>query len=136
MSADLINACMRQLMADVRRQICPARSTAREHIAESRQKRAQDALQRWRKAGRMPPFSGRSRQPRGGDNAVCIFLNLFWADKATVRHEPEGMHACADAAHGKPDKFIHFNFPSCRSRNQHDSRGWGSVKAIPATVTA
>src|SRR3546814_8071490 len=60
-----INAAMCALMREVRLLLSPAQSTAREHIAESRQERAKAALRQWRKAGRMPPFSGR-RQPRKG----------------------------------------------------------------------
>src|SRR3546814_7045499 len=61
-----INAAMCALMREVRLLLSPAQSTAREHIAESRQERAKAALRQWRKAGRMPPFSGR-RQPRKAD---------------------------------------------------------------------
>src|SRR3546814_4091179 len=48
-----INAAMCALMREVRLLLSPAQSTAREHIAESRQERAKAALRQWRKAGRM-----------------------------------------------------------------------------------
>src|SRR3546814_7823023 len=52
-----INAAMCALMREVRLLLSPAQSTAREHIAESRQERAKAALRQWRKSGRMPPRS-------------------------------------------------------------------------------
>src|SRR3546814_16972911 len=66
-----INAAMCSLMREVRLLLSPAQSTAREHIAESRQERAKASLRPWRKAGRLPHFSGR-RQHRKGDRKSVV----------------------------------------------------------------
>src|SRR3546814_21002914 len=70
-----INAAMCALMREVRLLLSPAQSTAREHIAESRQERAKAALRQWRKAGRMPPFSGDRKGVVSG-RSVSVRLDL------------------------------------------------------------
>src|SRR3546814_269139 len=58
-----------------------------------------------------------------GSDALCILLNFLWADKATVRHEPQRINASGNAHKRERGDFVHSISLSCRSRNQHDSRG-------------
>src|SRR3546814_9439760 len=58
-----------------------------------------------------------------GSDALCILLNFLWADKATVRHEPQRINASGNAHKRERGDFVHSLSLSCRRRNQHDSRG-------------
>src|SRR3546814_13662773 len=62
-----------------------------------------------------------------GSDALCILLNFLWADKATVRHEPQRINASGNAHKRERGDFVHSISLSCRSRNQHDSRGASEI---------